>query len=257
MRRARSRYPYRNDYGGCSRHGNGRLRALDQMTKILSAFASLAMIATTTDAAPIAQSRSAAPPAAEDAISPSDEARLVADWVATSGDNRKLPYAIIDKNAASLILYDAKGEPLGQAPVLIGIAVGDDASPGVGSKKLGEIGPAEKTTPAGRFLAKFGYAAGRQQVLWVDYTNSVAIHPIPSDAAKKEKRRDRMLSPTAADNRITFGCINVPRAFYGTKMRQLFRKAGGYVYVLPDSKPIEEVFPRLRVHALTARTDAS
>ena len=184
-------------------------------------------------------------------ISPSTEARRVADWIATSGDNGALPYAIIDKAAASLVLYDAGARPLGQVPVLIGIAIGDDASPGVGSKKLGEIGPAEKTTPAGRYLAKFGYAAGRQRVLWVDYTNSVAIHPIPADAAKNEKRADRMLSPEADDNRITFGCINVPRAFYGTNVRPLFQKKGGYVYVLPDTKSLEDVFPRLRVHAVT------
>lgn len=181
----------------------------------------------------------------------------MADWIAASGDNRALPYAVIDKKAASLVLYDAKGKPLGQVPVLIGIASGDEASPGVGSKKLAEIGPAEKTTPAGRFLAKFGYAAGGQRVLWVDYTNSVAIHPIPGDAAKGERRRERILSPEPDDNRITFGCINVPRAFYGTSLRPTFQKKGGYVYVLPDTRPMEEVFPRLRVHALTAPPPAA
>jgi hypothetical protein len=173
----------------------------------------------------------------------------VADWIAASGDNGALPYIIIDKKAASLFLFDAKGKSLGKAPVLIGVAVGDDATPGVGSKNLAEIGPAEKTTPAGRFLAKYGLAAGRQRVLWVDYATSVALHPIPKGASKKERRRQRMLSPTADDNRITFGCINVPMAFYGKSVRPLFQKKGGYVYVLPDTRPLEEVFPRLRVQA--------
>lgn len=192
-------------------------------------------------------------PALVPTIMPSPEARRVADWIAASRDNRALPYAVIDKVSASLVLYDSSGRPLAQVPVLIGIATGDEASPGVGSKKLGEIGPAEKTTPAGRFLAKFGYAAGRQQVLWVDYANSVAIHAIPADAAKSEKRRERMLSPEPDDNRITFGCINVPRVFYGSTLRPLFRRKGGYVYVLPDTRPLQDVFPRLRVHALTAQ----
>lgn len=186
------------------------------------------------------------------ALSPSAAAARVADWIATSRDNHALPYAVIDKHDASLMLFDARGKLLTQVPVLLGIAPGDDATPGVGSKKLGEIGPAEKTTPAGRFLAKFGYAAGRQRVLWVDYTNSVAIHPIPGDAAKSESRRARMLSPEPDDNRITFGCINVPRAFYASDLRPLFEKKGGYVYVLPDTRPLEDVFPRLRVHALTS-----
>ncbi len=178
----------------------------------------------------------------------------VAAWVAASRDNHALPYIIIDKANASLVLFDAKGKRLGAAPVLIGIAVGDDASPGVGSKNLAEIGPAEKTTPAGRFLAKFGLAAGKQKVLWVDYATSVAIHPIPAGASAKERRRRRMLSPTPDDNRITFGCINVPAALYSKTVRPLFQRKGGYVYVLPDTKPLEVVFPRLRVEALMGGT---
>ena len=227
------------------------------MIKISVSLAGLALCATGVQAAstpktdarsgPSELSRRAAP-----TIMASPDAERVAAWIAASGDNHALPYAVIDKNSASLLLYDGRGKPVAQVPVLIGIAPGDDATPGVGSKTLGEIGPAEKTTPAGRFLAKFGYAAGRQKVLWVDYTNSVAIHPIPGDAAKREMRRERLLSPEPDDNRITFGCINVPRAFYGSALRPLFQKKGGYVYILPDTKPLEDVFPRLRVHALTA-----
>ena len=193
------------------------------------------------------------PPATVQAVPeplPSPEAMRVAGWVAGSGDNHALPYAIVDKIGASIFLFDGKGKPIASAPVLIGIAPGDDATPGIGAKTLAEIGPAEKTTPAGRFLARYGLAVGREKVLWVDYATSVAIHTIPKTASKLEQRRERMLSPEADDNRITFGCINVPIAFYGKSLRPLFRGKGGYVYVLPDTKPIEEVFPRLRVQAL-------
>lgn len=229
------------------------------MTKTFPIILGAALVAAGAAAAPTptvrAQTRPVPPalatPLDDTAVSPSADAARVADWIAASGDNHGLPYAVIDKKTASLLLYDGRGASLGQVPVLIGIATGDDATPGVGSMKLGEIGPAEKTTPAGRFLAKFGYAAGRQRVLWVDYTNSVAIHPIPADAARTERRRERMLSPEPDDNRITFGCINVPRAFYGDTMGPLFRRRGGYVYVLPDTRSLEDVFPRLRVHALT------
>jgi hypothetical protein len=130
-------------------------------------------------------------------------------------------------------------------PVLIGVAVGDEATPGIGSKNLAEIGPAEKTTPAGRFLARYGRAAGRQKVLWVDYATSVALHPIPTGYNPKERRRQRMASPTSDDNRITFGCINVPSTFYTKSVQPLFQKKGGYVYILPDTKPLETVFPLL------------
>lgn len=175
-------------------------------------------------------------------IQSDSEARVI-DWVAATADNHGLPYAVVDKTDAALFLFDAKGTPLGKVPVLVGVAQGDEATPGIGSKNLAEIGPAEKTTPAGRFLAKFGYAGGHQKVLWVDYATSVALHPIPPGANKKEHRRERMLSPTPDDNRITFGCINVPSAFYAKKVQPLFQKKGGYVYVLPDTKPLEAVFP--------------
>ena len=179
-------------------------------------------------------------------IARSEAAARVADWIGSSQDNRSLPYIIIDKRSAALFLFDARGKLLGEAPVLIGVATGDEATPGIGSKNLAEIGPAERTTPAGRFLARFGSAAGGQRVLWIDYATSVALHPIPP-GTRKERRRERMLSPTADDNRITFGCINVPIAFYGRNVRPLFRKQGGIVYVLPDTRPLEDIFPRLRV----------
>lgn len=178
-------------------------------------------------------------------ISASGPAARVIQWVAYDKDNRSHPYIIIDKVGARAFLFDAKGKPLSDAPVLIGIATGDEATPGVGKKSLAEIGPAEKTTPAGRFLAKFGRAAGNAQVLWVDYATSVALHTIPT-GNPKEHRVDRMISPDIADNRVTFGCINVPKAFYA-KVRPLFAKKGGYVYILPDTKTLEETFPPIRV----------
>ena len=187
-----------------------------------------------------------APP--EPAILPSEGVTRVAAWVVASGDNHGLPWAVVDKINAAIFLFDPAGKPLAAEPVLVGIAYGDDATPGVGAKKLADLGPAEKTTPAGRFLAKFGLPVRGERVLWVDYATSVAIHPIPGDAGAKEKRRERMLSPEVEDNRITFGCINVPRAFYGAKLRPLFRRKGGYVYVLPDTKVLEEAFPRLHAY---------
>jgi hypothetical protein len=174
----------------------------------------------------------------------SEAARRVIDWVASSHDNGSLPYVVIDKQAAALYLFNGKGEALGAAPVLIGVGVGDTSTPGVGSKSLAKIGPAERTTPAGRFLAKFGFAAGGEKVLWVDYADSVAMHAVIT-TNKKERRVHRLRTPTADDNRITFGCINVPTSFYQKRVRPLFQKKGGIVYVLPDTKSLEEVFPRL------------
>ncbi|WP_243645545.1 L,D-transpeptidase [Sphingomonas sp. PP-CE-1G-424] len=167
-------------------------------------------------------------------------------WVKAAQDNAALPYIVIDKPAALLYLFAADGTLLGQTPVLLGIGIGDDSTPGVGAKKLEDIGPAERTTPAGRYVAKFGRAFGHERVLWVDYANSVAIHAVIT-TNKKEKRVQRLLSPSPDDNRISFGCVNVGTPFYTRKLSPLFKKTGGVVYILPDTKTLDEVFPRLRL----------
>jgi hypothetical protein len=180
-------------------------------------------------------------------IVPTSEAvARVLNWVAAEHDNGKLPYIVIDKQAATMFLFKANGEAVGQAPVLLGIGVGDDSTPGVGAKSLEQIGPAERTTPAGRFIAKFGKAFGNTRVLWVDYANSVALHAVIT-THKSEHRVERLLSPTPDDNRISFGCINVGTSFYAKQVRPLFQKAGGVVYILPDTKALEDVFPRVRL----------
>lgn len=179
-------------------------------------------------------------------ITPSDPTTRVMGWIVAEHDNGKLPYIVIDKQNASMILFKANGDPVGQTPVLLGIGIGDDSSPGVGAKSLAEIGPAERTTPAGRFVAKFGKAFGNTRVLWVDYADSVALHAVIT-THKAEHRVARLLSPTPDDNRISFGCINVGTGFYNRHVRPLFQKAGGIVYILPDIKSLDDVFPRVRL----------
>ncbi len=186
----------------------------------------------------------------------SDAANRMIAWIAAEHDNKGLPYAVIDKQTASLILFDGKGGVRGEVPVLLGIGIGDDSTPGVGAKDLDEIGPAERTTPAGRFVAKFGRAFGRQRVLWVDYANSVALHAVIT-THKKDRRVERLLSPAPDDNRITFGCINVGTRFYAGTLGPLFRKKGGIVYVLPDTRPLDDVFPRVRLLPYLASAPAA
>jgi hypothetical protein len=153
---------------------------------------------------PKAKAAEPAPTPPDDPPTPKSEAASqVAQWVAASNDNGKYPYIIVDKQAARLFLFDAEGNQIGDAPVLVGIAIGDDSTPGVGAKKLAEIGTAEKTTPAGRFFARFGRAVG-ERVLWVDYHDSVAMHAVVT-TNKKEHRLERLNSPEVDDNRITFG----------------------------------------------------
>jgi len=171
--------------------------------------------------------------------------RMIA-WIAAEHDNGGLPYVVIDKQAASLLLFSGKGDFMGVTPVLLGVGIGDDSSPGIGAKDLADIGPAERTTPAGRFVAKFGRAFGRQRVIWVDYSNSVALHAVIT-THKSEHRVERLLSPSPDDNRISFGCINVGTKFYTRTLTPAFQKKGGVVYILPDTKSLDDVFPRVRL----------
>jgi len=167
----------------------------------------------------------------------------VAGWAASTGDNQRLPFMVLDKVTAVVFLYDNSGRPLGRAPVLIGTAIGDDTAPGLGDRELHEIRPEDRTTPAGRFVTKFGPALGKyKQVLWISYKDSVAMHPvITSDW--REQRMKRLNSPTPGDNRITYGCINVAADFYNKAIRPLFASGGGIAYVLPESRQLAEVIP--------------
>jgi hypothetical protein len=212
----------------------------------LAAGLSLALASSPAFGAAKAKAKTKTKPVAEAPLetTPSHAAARVLGWIDKTRDNGEYPYIVIDKTAARLFLFDPQGKRLGEAPVLVGIAEGDESSPGVGTKPLSELGPAEKTTPAGRYLAKFGYAAGGKKVLWIDYADSVALHAVVT-GNKKEHRLARLNSPQVDDNRITFGCVNVPKAFYSKTVRPLFKKEGGMVYVLPDTKALEEVFPAL------------
>jgi hypothetical protein len=168
----------------------------------------------------------------------------LAGWVIASGDNRELPFAIVDKEAAQVLVFGADGKLRGLAPALIGSAVGDDSAPGVGDRELKDIPAEERTTPAGRYLAGYGPAFGGEKVLWVDFATSVSLHPIPATKiSRKEKRKERLASPEPDDNRITHGCINVSSTFYTKVVRPIFNKNGGAFYVLPDSAPLLAAFP--------------
>ena len=167
----------------------------------------------------------------------------LAAWVIASDDNRGLPFAIVDKAAAQLLVFGPDGKVQGLAPALIGSAVGDDSAPGVGDRELQDIPAEDRTTPAGRYLADFGPAAGGKSVLWVDYATAVSIHALTkTSSSRKEKRKERLASPTPEDNRITHGCINVSSTFYNKVIRPNF-KEGGVFYVLPDLMSLQTAFP--------------
>ena len=187
-------------------------------------------------------------PSAEDARSTelsSEEAARITNWVIATRDNGGAPFIVIDKTAARVLVFDADGQSLGSAPALLGITRGDDSVPGIGDRELRKIPVQDRTTPAGRFVATYGPAAGGSKVLWVDYASALSLHAVVA-GTKQERRLQRLNSPTPKDNRITFGCINVPAKFYAKVIRPLFGKTTGVVYILPETKPLSDVFLALR-----------
>ncbi len=171
----------------------------------------------------------------------SPESRKLADWVVHSADNGKLPFMIIDKVQARVYMFDAQGQLRGAASALLGLAVGDHTVPGIGQRKLSSILPAERTTPAGRFVASLDKDIKGEEVLWVDYDSALSLHRVVRGHAK-ERRAERLATPSPLDNRISFGCINVPVKFYETVVSPSFTGTNGIVYILPETRSASEVF---------------
>ncbi len=162
-----------------------------------------------------------------------------------AGDTRKQAFAVVDKSAATISLYDAAGKLIAASPVLLGLAKGDDSVPGIGERRMPEIEAHERTTPAGRFISEPGKNLSGEAVVWIDYDSAVSLHRLrPSNP--NEKRPERMATATPLDNRITYGCVNVPVAFFDRWIAPSLGKATGVVYVLPETQPAKKVFAFLR-----------
>lgn len=182
---------------------------------------------------------------------PSGTTAQLAAWIAATGDNGGRPFVIVDKLAADVFVFAPDGSLQGAAPVLVGETPGDDSAAGVGDRDLGAISPEERTTPAGRFVASFGAASGHRTVLWVDYVTAISLHPVIT-TNPAEHRLERLRSPAVEDRRITYGCINVPKAFYRDVVLTTFAGGSGVVYILPDTKPLQDVFPAFAVVVKTS-----
>jgi len=168
----------------------------------------------------------------------SRDAQNVADWVVDSGDNSGMPFVIIDKVDARVFVFAADGRLRGAAAALLGLGRGDDSIPGIGNRKLSDIRPTERTTPAGRFVASLGYNFKGKDVLWVDYNDALSLHRV----IPVNPRLKSLATPTPLDNRMSFGCINVPAKFYDTVVKPVFTGTRGIVYILPEVRSKKEIF---------------
>jgi hypothetical protein len=176
----------------------------------------------------------------------SRDAQQVAEWIIESvdnydGGNRSLPFALLDKKEAKVFVFDADGRLLGAAPALLGLGRGDVALPGIGKLELSAIPPKDRVTQAGRFVSEIGVDSHGQDVLWLDYADGLAIHRVVT-SNPKEARAHRLATPTPLDNRISWGCINIPVQFFEKVVAPAFSGTKGIVYVLPETRPAREYF---------------
>lgn len=175
------------------------------------------------------------------AAAPGPDGRELLAWVVRTQDNAGQSFIVVNKRLATAAVFDGRGRLLGSSPVLLGSAPGDDSVPDIGTRPLAQVMPHERTTPAGRFIAEPGHNAQGEDIVWVDYDAAVSMHRVRL-ANPSDRRLQRLATPTADDNRISYGCINVPVSFYERVVRPAMVPSGGVVYVLPEHKTLQQVF---------------
>ncbi len=171
----------------------------------------------------------------------SAEVRQMADWVMGQRDHRGMPFVIVDKQHVRVFVFQPDGKLGGASPALMGSALGDDSVAGIGEREMSAILPHERTTPAGRFVSMPGVNSFGEDIVWVDYNAAVSMHRVRA-REPKERRLERLASATPDDNRISFGCINLPADFYDSVLKPALGARQGVVYVLPETRPLQAVF---------------
>lgn len=169
----------------------------------------------------------------------SADALDVAAWISRSGDARGKPFAIVDKKAARMFVFDARHRLVGATAALLGQTVGDHTVEGVGERaQVGKVGLHERTTPAGRFESVPGRNLDNEDVLWLDYDAAFAIHRVRPGVAHAD-RLARLKSTSPADNRASLGCVVVAVDFYLDVVQPVLGRTRAVVYVLPETRRID------------------
>jgi hypothetical protein len=176
-------------------------------------------------------------------IQPTPDARHMADWVVARHDNGRMPFMVLDKRDARLYLFQPNGELIDQTPVLLGAAHGDDTYPGIGDVPIAQVKPYQRTTAAGRFVTRPGLDADHTDVVWLDYDAALAMHRV-INKVKSERRLQRLASANPKVRRISWGCINIPIAFFDAYISPVYGKRSGVTYVIPERKSFADVFER-------------
>jgi hypothetical protein len=170
----------------------------------------------------------------------SPEVLATAQWIAASKDNAGLPFAVVDKVNARVYAFTPFAQLKATAPVLLGMGVGDKALVSQDAP-MSAITPDKRITPAGRYVAYLVTDVHGKEILNIDAKNLISMH-IVAKGTPAQRRAERLASVGSDDNRISFGCINVPPAFFTTIIDPDFKPARGIVYILPEKTTAAQLF---------------
>ena len=172
------------------------------------------------------------------AVQASADARYAERWIRNERDNGGQPFAIVDKKAAHIYVFDAGGTLVGESATLLGTARGDVPVPGSASKQPSQLLPNERRTPAGRFTSEPGRNIHGESVVWVDYESGIAIHRVRPGVAQAQ-RLASLSDALPDDKRLSLGCVVVPEAFFTDVVLPTLGHSAGKVYVLPEEAPVQ------------------
>ncbi len=198
-------------------------------------WAAACLLATSVWHAPVQASPQPRPAVVAGEAAALQDAAQLARWVIRSGDHEGLPFAVVDKRSATILIYTANGRLAGTSAALLGQTLGDASVVGVGERTQRQsLRPEDLTTPAGRFVSEPGRNSGGEQIVWIDYDSALAIHRL-RPGASRQHRALRLSSNDARARRVSAGCVVVPEAFYDTVVAPLLGRSRGLVYIMPES----------------------
>jgi hypothetical protein len=170
----------------------------------------------------------------------SPEVQNTLQWIADSKDNAGLPFIVVDKANAQVYAFTPYAQLKATAPILLGGGKGDVVvvSP---DAPMSAIPEAKRITPAGRYPSYLVTDTHGKVILNIDGKNLISLH-IVAKGTPAQRRAERLASPTPADNRISFGCINVPPLFFTNIVSPDFTPRRGIVYILPEKTTAAQLF---------------
>ncbi|MCK7506105.1 MAG: hypothetical protein MZV70_19845 [Desulfobacterales bacterium] len=107
---------------------------------------------------------------------------------------------------------------------MLGMAIGDDAVPVLATGKCRPSVPRSAPRPQAALFPTWVSITTKRDILWVDY-DGADVHASGGDEQATKQPPGAFSHTNASDNRISYGCINVPVKFFNNVLKPiLYRK---------------------------------